>query len=138
MNIASIGIKVCSTDFAFLARISNPTTLHATHALNRRIWSSSRGRISSLPAAAAVSLPILQLLHAFRVPVDKLAEFVGDLRVLSGQLAVLVPTRLPVLPMRQIKLLESVQSISCIFDIISDLCDAFIDIVSLDGILLVA
>ena len=124
MNIAPIAIKTSWTDFAFLQSAAILQTL------NRRISSS----ICSLSIAF---LSILQLLHAFREPFDKLAEFIGNLRVLSGQLAMLVPSGLSILPVWQIKLLESVQCISRILDLVSDFCDAFIDSVSLDGVLLV-
>ena len=125
MNVASIAIKASRTDFAFLQSAAILQTL------NRRISSS----ICSLSIAF---LSILQLLHAFREPFDKLAEFIGNLRVLSGQLAMLVPSGLSILPVGEIKLFESVQCISRILDLVSDFCDAFIDSVSLDGVLLVA
>ena len=50
----------------------------------------------------------------------------------------LVPSGLSILPVGQIKLFESVQCISRILDLVSDFRDAFIDSVSLDGVLLMA
>lgn len=84
-----------------------------------------------------LTMGILQLLHTSSKPFDQLAEFIGDLCMFSGQLAMLVPPSFPILPVWQIKLLECMQSISRIFNFISDLSDAFIDRISLESVLLV-
>ena len=107
--------------------------MDATIALNCRIVDGT-----SHSTRAPLLLPTLQLLHALSEPFDHLAELVSDLSVLSRQFAMFVPTSLPILPVWQVKLLESVQSISCTLDFISNLSDALIDGISLNRVLLTA
>ena len=81
-------------------------------------------------------LPSLLLLQALGVRLDYVAEFIGYLRVLPRQLAVVVSSSLLIAPIRYIHLLIRDKSIFGLLHLIVDSGDAFIDSIALNWLLL--